>query len=105
MPLHLDLEQSDKLWLHEFIIVRNVEAHKARLIHRPFVFFLELGPVSSFHHKNGVCPGNQLVRKRIFRIIIRSGRAYFMPRPVTENLLRSRAAKAVLAADEKIAPK
>src|SRR5215217_4668963 len=95
----LGLEKANQGFVHELIVVGNVEADDTGL-EVPFEAFLKPVPVRFLHHEDRVRPGDEFGRRRVLRVVVEPGRGdldAFMRR---EDLLRRGAAKPVLAAQE-----
>lgn len=94
------LQQPNEGGIHEFVVIRNVQADQPPALERGAVFGLNLAPVRFLHHEDDIGPFDLFCRERIFRIIVRAGRRRFDIRPACEHLFGSRAAQLVLAAYE-----
>lgn len=94
------LEQRDEFRIHEPKVVRDVQADDSLSAKVSLEARCELGLVARLHDENEVCPCKKLGCHRDVRIRSQAGRSGLYARPVGEDLLGSRAAKAIATADE-----
>lgn len=98
--LDLRLQDVNKLWLHELVVVRGAQADDtlaAKL--RPEVVG-ELPLMLRLHYVDDVGPLDQFRRQRVVCAAVGAGGGRLNAGAVGEYLLGSRAAEAVLAANE-----
>lgn len=97
---HSRLEERDQLRLHIVVIVRNIEADDPPVAQCAAIAPLYFGAMRFFHHDNHVRPVDQFRSQRIFSSDVGSGGIRFNIIAQGKDLLGSRAAQAVLAANE-----
>jgi len=93
-------EDPDQDGIHEFIVVRNVEANDPLAIQAGTEFPVQLVPVGLLHHEDDVGPFDLLGRQHHVRVVRDAGRVSLDARPGRKDLFGGRAAQAIGAADE-----
>ena len=97
---HSRLEERDQFRLHVSVIIRDIEAYDPPVAQYAAIAPLYFGAMHFFHHDNHIRPGDQFGSQWIFSCYVGSGGIHFNVIPQGEDLLGSRAAQAVLAANE-----
>lgn len=99
----LALEQVDKLWLHELIVVRDSEADDSLVAKLSAELLTQLALMALFQREYQVGPFDQFFCEQVLSAPVRAGRGALDVGPIREHLFRGGAAEAVLAADEEYA--
>ncbi len=87
--------------IHEGVVVGDIQTDHTLAAECTAEFLSEFVAMGFFHHEDQIRPAQQFRCQWIFSAMIQPGRTGFDTGPISEDLLCSRAAQTVLAADEK----
>lgn len=100
MAAHAEFENGNKVRIHKFVIIWDIETDDAFAVKVASKALLDFSSMRPFHHENGVGPLHQFRIKRDFRVMVRPSRCNFNVAATGKYLLGSRASQPVLAANE-----
>src|ERR1019366_8166901 len=93
-------ENLDQVRIHITVLIRNAENDQPLLAEQRAEHLVQLLAMRLFHHKDDVCPVDEVGTDWIRRIRVRSRRQDFEPGLTGEDCLRRWTPKLILATDE-----
>ncbi len=98
MPSHAQLQQIYQFWIHEGVIVWNIQTYDPLPAQGGAKTLLQLGTMLPLHHHDHIGPSNQFCGQRIFGIMIGTRRRNLKTWIAGKHLLGGWAAQAILTA-------